>query len=50
MDCIACQAPLPIGILQARLLGWFAMPSPMGSSQPRELTQVSHIAGRFFAI
>ena len=26
------------------------MPSSRGSSQPREQTQVSHIAGRFFTI
>ena len=26
------------------------MPSSRGSSQPRDLTQVSHIAGRFFII
>ena len=31
-----------------RILGWVAMPSSRGSSQPRGQTQVSHIAGRFF--
>ena len=36
------------GILQARILEWVAMPSSRGSSPPREQTQVSHIAGRFF--
>ena len=45
-----CQAPLSIGILQARIMEWVAMPSSRGSSQPRDWTQVSHIAGRFFTI
>ena len=37
-----------MGILQARILDGVAMPSSRGSSQPRDQTQVSHIAGRFF--
>ena len=36
------------GILQARTLEWVAFPFSRGSSQPRDQTQVSHIAGRFF--
>ena len=36
------------GILQARVLEWVAFPFSRGSSQPRDWTQVSHIAGRFF--
>ena len=36
------------GILQARILEWVAMPSPRGSSQPRDRTQVSRTAGGFF--
>ena len=36
------------GILQARTLEWVAYPFPGGSSLPRDLTQVFHIAGRFF--
>ena len=36
------------GILQARILEWVAFPFSRGSSQPRDLTQVSHISGRFF--
>ena len=36
------------GILQARILGWVAFPFSRGSSQWRDQTQVSHIAGRFF--
>ena len=38
------------GILQARILGWVAFPFPRGSSQPRDWTQVSCIAGGFFTI
>ena len=38
----------PHGILQARILEKVAIPFPTGSSQPRDQTQVSHIAGRFF--
>ena len=41
---ITCQAPLSMGILQARVLEWITMPSSRGSSQPRDGTQVSHIA------
>ena len=36
------------GILQARILEWGAFPFSRGSSQPRDWTQVSHIAGGFF--
>ena len=36
------------GILQARILGWVAFPFSRGASQPRDGTQVSHIAGGFF--
>ena len=39
---VADQAPLSMGILQARIL--VAMPSSRGSSQPRDKTQVSCIA------
>ena len=38
------------GISQARILEWVAISSSRGSSQPRDWTQVSHIAGRFFTI
>ena len=34
------------GILQARILEWVAIPFSRGSSQPRDQTQVSCIAGR----
>ena len=33
------------GILQARILEWVAFPFYRGSSQPRDRTQVFHIAG-----
>ena len=35
-------------ILQARILEWVAIPFSRGSSQPRDQTQVSRIAGGFF--
>ena len=36
------------GILQARILESVTIPFSRGSSQPRNQTQVSRIAGRFF--
>ena len=36
MEPVAHQAPLSMGILQARILEWGAMPSSRGSSQPRD--------------
>ena len=36
------------GILQVRILEWAAIPYSRGSSQPRDWTQVSYIAGGFF--
>ena len=47
---IAHQAPLFVGILQARILKWVAIPSSRGSSQPRDRTHVSHITGGFFTV
>ena len=47
---IAHQVPLSMRILQARILKWVIMSSFRGSSQPRDQTLVSHIAGRFFTI
>ena len=44
------QDILSMGILQARILEWVAMSSSRGSSQPRNRTQVSCIAGGFFPI
>ena len=42
LDCILH------GIPQARILEWVAFSLSRGSSQPRDWTQVSHIAGGFF--
>ena len=36
------------GILHARILEWGAFFFSRGSSQPRDRTQVSHMAGKFF--
>ena len=47
---ITCQAPLSMGILQARILEWVAMPSSRGSSQPRDRTWHSCTARRLFTI
>ena len=48
---IAHEDPLSMGILQARILKWVAMPSSRGSSQLRDGTRVcctSCIVGGFF--
>ena len=47
---VACQAPLYMGLLQARMLEWVAIFSSRGSSQPRNRTRVSSIASKFFII
>ena len=47
---VACQAFSVHRILQARILEWVAIPFSKGSSQPRNGTQVSCIAGRFFTV
>ena len=47
---VACQDPLSMGILQARILEWVASSFSRESSQPRNRTQISCIAGRFFTI
>ena len=49
-DSLQPQAPLSMGILQAKTLEWVAMPSSRRSSQPRDRTQVSRIAGGFFTV
>ena len=38
---VACQAPLSMGILQARILEWLAIPSSRGSSQTSDRIRVS---------
>ena len=40
--------PMDYGILQARILEWVAFPFSRESSQPRDRTQVSCVADRFF--
>ena len=47
MDCSPPGSAIH-GILQARVLEWVAIPFSRGSSQPRDQTQVSRIAGKFF--
>ena len=47
---VAFQASLSMGILQARILEWVAMPSSGGSSQPRDRTQVSCIASILYRL
>ena len=42
------QAPVSMGILQARILEWVVMPSSRRSSPLGGRTQVSGIVGRFF--
>ena len=49
MDCSPPGSSVH-GILQARILEWVAFPFSRGSSQPRDQTQVSRIAGDFFTI
>ena len=51
-DPVDCSPPGSSvhGILQARILEWVAVPFSRGSSQPRDRTWVSHIAGRFFTL
>ena len=48
---VACQAPLSMEILQAKILEWVTMPSSRGSSWPRVRTHDSYVscnAGRLF--
>ena len=42
---VAHQAPPSMGILQARILEWVAMPSSRGSSPPRDRTHISGVSG-----
>ena len=49
MDCSPPGSSIH-GILQVRILEWVAVPFSRGSSPPRDQTQASHIAGRFFTI
>ena len=47
---VACQAPLSMEILQERILQWVVVPSSRESSQCKDQTQVSCIAGGFFTV
>ena len=49
MDCGQWDSSVH-GILQTRILQWIAIPFSRASSQPRDGTQVSCTAGRFFTI
>ena len=49
MDCSLPGSSVH-GILQAGMLEWVAILFSRGSSQPRDQTQIFHIAGRFFTI
>ena len=49
MDCSLPSSSVH-GILQARILEWVAIPFSRGSSQARDQTWVSCIAGRFLTI
>ena len=49
MDC-SPRGSAVHGILQPRILEWVAILFSRGSSQPRDRTQVSCIADRFFSI
>ena len=46
MDCSLPGSSVR-GILQVKILEWVAIPFSKGSSQPRDQTQLSHIAGGF---
>jgi len=47
---VAVQTPLPMEILQARILEWVAMPSSRGSSQPHGLNPGLPNCGEFFTV
>ena len=49
MDCSPPGSSVH-GILQARILGWLAIPFSRASCWPRDQTWISCIAGRFFTL
>ena len=51
-NTIYCSPPgsLSMGILHSRILEWVSMTIYRGSSQPRDGTQASYIAGRLFTV
>ena len=51
-DTVDCSLPGSSvhGLLHIRILVWVVIPFSRGSSPPKDRTQVSYIAGRFFTI
>ena len=51
-NSVDCRPPsYPVhGILQARILQWIVISFFRGSSQPKDRTQISYIASKFFTI
>ena len=49
MDCSPAGSSVN-GLLQARILEWIAIPVSRRTSQPRDRTQVSRVAGGFFTL
>jgi len=47
MDC-SLPGSSVYGILQARILEWVAVSFSKGSSQPKDLSQIFHMASGFF--
>ena len=47
---VACQAPLSMGILQARILEWVAISFSRDLPDPGTKPRSSALAGRFFTI
>ena len=41
---VAPEAPLSMGVLQARILEWVAIPSSRSSSQPKDRTRISFVS------
>ena len=47
---VACQVPRSMGFPRREFWKGVAIPFSRGSSQPKDGTHISHIAGRFFTI
>ena len=50
LSTVACQAPLSMGILQARILEWVSHTLLQGIFQTQGSNPVSQIVGKFFNI
>jgi len=50
LTSVYCDPMTVHAIFQARILEWVAIPFSREFSQPRNWTQVSHIAGGFFIV